>query len=53
VAAVAAGDLTPLEAAQMSKVVDAYVQALEAHVFEQQLAKLEMYDQGNSASNGS
>jgi hypothetical protein len=53
VAAVAAGDLTPLEAAQLSKVVDAYVQALEAHVFEQQLAKLEMYDQGNSASNGS
>jgi hypothetical protein len=40
VAAVAAGDLTPLEAAQISKVVHAYVQALEAHVFEQTLAKL-------------
>ena len=31
-AAVAAGDLTPLEAAQLSKVVHAYVQALEAGV---------------------
>jgi Family of unknown function (DUF5681) len=40
VAAVAAGDLTPLEAAQLSKVVHAYVQALEAHVFEKTLAKL-------------
>jgi Family of unknown function (DUF5681) len=39
-AAVAAGDLTPMEAAQLSKVVDAYVQALEAHVFEKTLAKL-------------
>jgi hypothetical protein len=41
VAAVAAGDLTPLEAAQLSKVVHAYVQALEARVFEQTLAKLQ------------
>ena len=39
-AAVAAGDLTPLEAAQLSKVVDAYVQTLEARVFEQKLEKL-------------
>jgi hypothetical protein len=52
-AAVAAGDLTPLEATQLSKVVHIYVQALEARVFEQQLAKLEMYDQSNSVSNGS
>ena len=40
VAAVAAGDLTPLEAAQLSKVVHAYVQALEARVFEKQLERL-------------
>jgi hypothetical protein len=39
-AGVAAGDLTPLEAAQLSKVVHAYVQALEARVFEQTLARL-------------
>jgi hypothetical protein len=39
-AAVAAGDLTPLEAAQLSKVVHAYVQALEARVFEQMLTRL-------------
>jgi hypothetical protein len=52
-AAVAAGDLTPLEAAQLSKVVHAYVQALEARVFEQQMAKLEEIDQSNGASNGS
>jgi hypothetical protein len=40
-AAVAAGDLTPLEAAQLSKVVHVYVQALEARVFEQMLARVE------------
>jgi hypothetical protein len=39
-AAVAAGELTPLEAAQLSKVVHAYVQALEARVFEQRLAEI-------------
>jgi hypothetical protein len=39
-AAVAAGDLTPLEAAQLSKVVHAYVQAIEARVFEPVLARL-------------
>src|ERR1700736_1931482 len=43
-AAVAAGDLTPSEAAHLSKVVHAYVQALEAHVFEQRLAKIEQDD---------
>jgi hypothetical protein len=52
-AAVAAGDLTPLEAAQLSKVVDGYVQALEAHSFEQRLAKLEADEPNRRASNGS
>jgi hypothetical protein len=41
VAAVAAGELTPMEADQLSKVVHAYVQALEAHDFEQRVARLE------------
>src|SRR5260370_42553829 len=52
-AAVAAGDLTPIEAAQLSKVVHAYVQALEAHVFEQRVARLEQeiqQDAGRKAS---
>jgi len=40
-AAVAAGELTPSEAAKMSKVVDAYVNALEAYIFEDRVAKLE------------
>ena len=40
-AAVAAGDLTPSEAAKMSKVVDAYVNAIEAHIFEDRVARLE------------
>jgi Family of unknown function (DUF5681) len=52
-AAVAAGDLTPLEAAQLSKVVDGYVQALEAHSFEQRLAKLEEDEPNRRAGNGS
>ena len=52
-AAVAAGDLTPLEAAQLSKVVDTYVHALEAHDFADRLAKLEVNDQSNHVGNGS
>lgn len=40
-AAVAAGDLTPSEADQISKVVDAFVRALEAHEFERRLQALE------------
>jgi hypothetical protein len=39
-AAVAAGDLTPMEAAQLSKVVHGYVQAVELRDFEKALAKL-------------
>ena len=52
-AAVAAGDLTPLEAAHLSKVVHAYVQALEARVFEQQMEKVQQKtpeDNGRNAS---
>jgi hypothetical protein len=41
VAAVAAGDLTPSEAADLAKVVDVYVRALETKGFEERLAKLE------------
>jgi hypothetical protein len=41
VAAVAAGELTPSEAAELAKVIDVYVRALEAKGFEDRLAKLE------------
>ena len=40
-AAVAAGELTPSEADQVCKVVDAFVRALEAHEFEKRLLALE------------
>jgi len=39
--AVAAGDITPSEAAELAKLVDGYVKALEASEFEERLAKLE------------
>jgi hypothetical protein len=41
VAAVAAGDLTASEAADLAKVVDIYVRALETKGFEERFAKLE------------
>ncbi len=41
VEAVAAGDLTPSEASELSKVVDGFTKAVEAHEFEERLAKLE------------
>ena len=41
VAAVAAGELTPSEAADIAKVVDIYVRALATQEFEERLAKLE------------
>jgi hypothetical protein len=41
VAAVAAGELTPSEAEQVAKIVDAYVRALEANDFEARLQALE------------
>jgi hypothetical protein len=53
VAAVAAGDLTPMEADQLSKVVHAYVQALEAHDFEQRVARLEQEVQEDANRNPS
>jgi Family of unknown function (DUF5681) len=41
VAAVTAGDLTPSEAADLAKVIDIYVRALETRSFEERLTKLE------------
>jgi len=41
VAAVAAGELAPSEAADIAKVVDIYVRALATQGFEERLAKLE------------
>jgi hypothetical protein len=41
VAAVAAGDLTPSEAAELSKVIDSYARTLQAAEFEERLSKLE------------
>jgi hypothetical protein len=41
VGAVAAGELTPAEAAELSKVVDGYTRALQAVEFEARLTKLE------------
>ena len=41
VAAVAAGELTPSEAADIAKAVDIYVRALATQEFEERLAKLE------------
>jgi hypothetical protein len=40
-AVVSAGDLSPLEATRLSSVVQAYVQALEAHEWEKRIAKIE------------
>jgi hypothetical protein len=41
VAAVAAGELTPAEAAELSKVVDSYARTLQALEFEERLVRLE------------
>jgi hypothetical protein len=41
VAAVAGGDLTPSEAAELSKVVDSYARTLQAAEFEERISKLE------------
>ena len=41
VAAVAAGELTPSEAADLAKVVDVYVRAIATKAFDERLAKLE------------
>jgi Family of unknown function (DUF5681) len=41
VAAVAAGDLTPAEAADLAKVVDIYVRALDSKGFDERLTELE------------
>jgi hypothetical protein len=41
VAAVASGELTPTEAAELCKVLDSYARTLQAVEFEQRLSKLE------------
>ena len=41
VAAVAAGELTPMEAAELSKVVDGYARTLRAVEFEERISRLE------------
>ena len=41
VAAVAAGELTPTQAAELSKVIDVYVRALDSKGFDERLTKLE------------
>ena len=41
VAAVAAGDLTPSEAAELSKIVDSHARTLQAAEFEERILKLE------------
>ena len=41
VAAVAAGDLTPSEAAELSKVIDGYARTLQATEFEERISRLE------------
>jgi Family of unknown function (DUF5681) len=40
-AAVAAGELTPSEAAELAKVIDVYVRAIETKAFDERLTKLE------------
>ena len=41
VAAVAEGELTPSEAAQLAKVIEVYVRAIETKVFDERLTSLE------------
>jgi hypothetical protein len=41
VAAVAAGELTPSEAGELSKVIDSYARTLQAAQFEERISKLE------------
>jgi len=41
VAAVAAGELTPMEAAELSKVVDSYARVLQSVEFEERISRLE------------
>jgi hypothetical protein len=41
VAAVANGDLTPMEASELGKLVDSYARTLQAVEFEERILKLE------------
>ena len=49
VAAVAAGELTPSQAAELSKVIDVHVRALENKGFDERLTKLENVQKLRSA----
>jgi hypothetical protein len=49
-AAVAAGELTATEAAELAKVVDVYVGALASREFEERLSKLEQESSGAPAA---
>ena len=49
-AAVAAGELTATEAAQLAKVVDGYVRALATNGFDERLTKLEKESSGAPAA---
>ena len=43
VEAVAAGDLTPVEASELGKLLDAFTRAIETHEFEERLRRLEQH----------
>jgi F0F1-type ATP synthase gamma subunit len=51
-AAVAAGDLTATEAAQLAKIVDVYVRALDSKGFDERLTKLENEIAGTRGADG-
>jgi len=50
VAAVAAGDVSATEAAQLAKVVDVYVRAVDSKGFDERLTKLENEIRGAPAA---
>ena len=52
VAAVAAGELTPSQAAELCKVIDVYVRALDSKGFDERLTKLESEIKRENAMRG-
>lgn len=49
IAGVAAGDITPVEASELSKLIETHVRVLEANVFEERLRQLEVKANGTTA----
>lgn len=49
IAGVAAGDITPVEASELSKLIETHVRVLEANVFEEPLRQLEVKANGTTA----